>query len=78
MFLNVLLLQQFELHLQVLDLVLQAADVLLLDSLSLGLILEAIDLGSEVRRGGGIIEAFDLAMHGRGHLLDRQRVGQVE
>lgn len=78
MFLNVLLLQQFELHLQVLDLVLQPADVLLLNSLSLRLVLDPVDLGSEVGGGGGIIEAFDLAVHGRGHLLDRQRVGQVE
>lgn len=69
MLLNVLLLQEFELHLQVLDLVLQAADVLLLHCLGLRLVLDPVDLGSEVG-GGGIIEAFDLAVRGGGHLLD--------
>jgi hypothetical protein len=66
-----LLLQQFQLQLEELDFVLQAADVLLLDGFGLGFGAQLLDAGAE-GGGGGAVETLHLAVGGRADALQRQ------
>ena len=68
--LDVLLLQQLQLHLQKLYLVLQASDVLVFQRLRLGFVLELVHFGCESGGEGSIIKAFHFLVGGGGHLPD--------